>query len=163
MESAPRFVLPPRPTPPDAGSREHERWCRDLTLKYEGGTITSAYGNFVQLWASGELPSATNGKDINRKAYKAKRTNKIGGDEKEVSVPAKTYKKYPSQRASQAAGGEVITFDTRDGIFTARMTGDIQHLIKQIASDLTQQYMEFTLYSARGADYGPFVPLTILS
>lgn len=163
MESTPRFILPPRPTPPDAGSKEHERWCRDLTLKYEGGSITSAYGNFVQLWASGELPSATKAKDINRKQYSAKRTNKIGGDEKTVNVPAKTYKKYPSLPASQAAGGEVITFDTRDGIFTARLTGDIQFLIKEIASNLSQQYMEFTLYSPRGADYGPFVPFTILS
>ncbi len=163
MESSPRFILPPRPTPPDAGSKEHERWCRDLTLKYEGGSITSAYGNFVQLWASGELPSATKGKDINRKAYTAKRQNKIGGDVKEVKVDAKIYKKYPSQRSSQAAAGEVITFDTRDGIFTARMTGDIQHLIKEIASNLSQQYMDFTVYSSRGADYGPFVPFTLLS
>lgn len=87
----------------------------------------------------------------------------MGGDVKEVKVDAKIYKKYPSQRSSQAAAGEVITFDTRDGIFTARMTGDIQHLIKEIASNLSQQYMDFTVYSSRGADYGPFVPFTLLS
>ena len=163
MESESRIILPPRPTPPEAGSRDHERWCRDLTLKYEGGTITSAYGNFVQLWASGELPSATNPRNIDRSAYTARRTNTIGGEQKTVTVPAATYKKYPSLRSSQASGGEVVTFDTRDGIFTARMTGDIQHLIAHIATDLSQQYMEFTLYSARGADYGPFVPFTIVS
>ena len=163
MESTPRIILPPRPTPPAADSKEHERWCRESTINYDGGSITSAYGNFVQLWASGELPGATIPENIDRKAYTAKRTNKIGGTEKSVSVPAKTYKKYPSLRSSQAAGGEVVTFDTRDGIFTARMNGDIQSLIAEIAKDRMQQYMEFTLYSSRGARYGEFTPLTILS
>ena len=163
MDSSPRFILPPRPTPPAADSKEHERWAREMTLNYDGGSITSSYGNFVQLWGAGELPSATNGKDIDRASYTAKRQNKIGGAIKEVKVPQKTYKKYPSLRSSQAAGGEVITFDTRDGIFTARMTGDIQSLIKEIAKNLSQQYMSFTLYSQHGARYGEFQPFTILS
>lgn len=134
-----------------------------MTMNYENGSITSAYGNFVQLWGSGEFPSAVVGKDIDRAAYTAKRQNKIDGPEKEVKVPQKTYKKYPSQRSSQASGGEVVTFDTRDGIFTARMHGDIQWLIKEIAKTRMQQYMSFTLYSPSGARYGEFTPLTILS
>ena len=163
MESTPRFILPPRPQPPAADSKEHERWARESTINYEGGSITSAYGNFVQLWGSGELPAAGIPKNVDRKAYTAKRQNKIGGSTKEVKVGAKTYKKYPSLRSSQSAGGEVVTFDTRDGIFTARMTGDIQSLIAEIAKDRMQQYMSFTLYSPNGARYGEFTPLTILS
>ena len=64
MEASPYFILPPRPTPPDAGTEEHERWCRDSSIVYENGSLTSAYGNWVQLWAAGELPAATIGKDV---------------------------------------------------------------------------------------------------
>jgi hypothetical protein len=56
----------------------------------------------VQLWGSGELPAATIPENIDRKAYTAKRKNKIGGEEKSVSVPAQTYKKYPSLRSQLA-------------------------------------------------------------
>jgi hypothetical protein len=161
MESSPRFILPPRPQPPEAGTEEHERWCRDSSIVYENGSLTSAYGNWVQLWAAGELPAATIGKDVSRASYTAKRTNKIGGTEKSVTVPASTYKKYPKQNSSSAAAGEVFTFVTDDGDFTARVTGDIQHVVKEIAANRSQQYITFTMYSNRGAQYGPFTPLVI--
>lgn len=162
MEAAPRFVLPPRPSPPDAGTDEHDRWCRDLTITYDGGTLTSAYGNIVQTWAPGDLPNAIKPKEINRASYEAKRQNKIGGDIKTVKVPAGTYKKYPSMNGSQAAGGELFTFDTRDGIFSARVTGDIQALVAHIAGSRMQQFQEFTVYSGSGAIYGPFTPVVLI-
>ena len=161
MEASPYFILPPRPTPPEAGTEKHERWCRESSLVFDGGSMTSAYGNWVQLYASGELPSATIGKDVDRAGYTAKRTNKIGGTEKSVTVPAGQYKRYPKQNSSLAAGGEVFTFVTDDGDFTARVHGDIQHVIKEIAANRTQQYITFTMYSNRGAQYGPFTPMVI--
>lgn len=162
-EATPRFVLPPRPTPPNEGTDEHERWCRDQSIAYDGGTITTAYGNIAQVWGPGEIPAVTVGKDINRKQYTAKRRLNYQDDAVDVNVPAKTYKKYPRHNSSLAAAGEVFTFATDDGDFTARITGDIQYLIKWVTENRMQQYINFTIYSNRGASYGPFTKMTLVS
>jgi len=161
MESTPRFVLPPRPTPPDEGTKEHERWCRESSISYEGGSLTTAYGNIVQVWGPGETPLATMGVDVNRKSYEAKRTNKIGGTEKTIKVDAKTYKKYPKVNSGLAAGGEVYTFVTSEGDFTARVTGDVQDLVKQLTEQRLQQYISFSFHTGSGAKYGEFTPLAV--
>lgn len=158
MESSLNRALPPRPQPPEAGTEEHERWCRDSSIVFAKGSLTSAYGNWVQLWAAGELPNAITPTNVDRASYTAKRTNKIGGATKDVNVPASTYKKYPKRNSSSAAGGEVFTFVTDDGDFTARVSGDIQHVVEEIANSRGQQYIGFTMYSNRGAAYGPFTP-----
>ena len=163
MDVAPAFVLPPRPQPPAADTKEHEMWCRMQSVNYNGGSITTAYGNIVQTWGPGETPQVCIGTDVNRASYSAKRTNKIGGETKTVNVSAKTYKKYPKRTSAGAAGGEPFTFVTRDGIFTARVSGDIQSLVQYLCSVRMQQYQEFTVWSSTGAKYGPFTPLTILS
>ena len=161
MTPEPRFVLPPRPTPPDAGTDTHELWCRDQSIAYTGGTITTAYGNIAQVWGSGEIPVASVPTNIDRKQYTAKRRLKYDDPIKEVNVPAKTYKKYPRHNSSSAAAGEVFTFATDDGDFTARVTGDIQDLITWVVSNRLQQYVNFTIYSNRGASYGPFTKLNL--
>jgi hypothetical protein len=161
MESTPRVVLPPRPTPPEPDTTEHERWCREESIVYEGGSFTTAYGNLVQTWAPGELPAAHIGKDVNRKQYTARRANKIGDEKKTINVAAKTYQKYPSKRGGLAAAGRLFTVDSDDGIFSARVTGDIQLLISWIVTHRMQQFQGFTLYSADGAQYGPFTPFAV--
>tara|TARA_B100000459_G_C8575047_1_gene200504 strand:- start:742 stop:1233 length:492 start_codon:yes stop_codon:yes gene_type:complete len=161
MEATPKFVLPPRPTPPEPNTKEHDRWCREEAIVYEGGSFTTAYGNLVQTWGAGELPAAHIPTNVDRKQYTATRTNKIGGDSQQVNVPASTYKKYPGKNGGNAAAGELFTVDSDDGIFTARVTGDIQLLIAWIVTHRMQQYQGFTLYSGRGKQYGPFTPITI--
>jgi len=153
--------LPPRPSLPDPDTKEHERWCREEALLYEGGTFTTAYGNLAQLWAPGELPSSTKYKVITRASYTANRTNKIGGSSKKVEVGAKDYLKYPSKRGGSAAAGAAFTVVAEDGTFTARVTGDIQTLIKWITEHRMQQFQAFTLYSGSGAQYGPFTPFAL--
>lgn len=161
MEAAPRFVLPPRPSVPEPDTKEHERWCREEALLYKGGSFTTAYGNLAQMWAPGELPASHDYEVITRASYTAKRTNKIGGDTKTITVGAKDYLKYPSKRGGSAAAGEAFTVVAEDGIFTARVTGDIQDLVKWITEHRMQQFQAFTLYSGRGAQYGPFAPFAI--
>ena len=161
MESTPRFVLPPRPSLPDPDTKEHERWCREESLVYEDGSFTTAYGNLAQLWAPGELPAATIPKTITRASYTAKRTNTIGGEVVDVTVKAKDYLKYPSKRGGSAAAGYPFTVVAEDGTFTARVTGDIQTLIKWIAEHRMQQFQAFTLYSYTGSQYGPFTPFAL--
>ena len=164
MEATPRFVLPPRPTPPDADSKEHERWCRMASVSYDGGSFTTAYGNLAQVWGAGEVDGVCAGMEtVNRASYSAKRTNKIGGDTKTINVPASTYKAYPKVNAGLAAGGREFTFVTAEGDFTARVTGDVQSLIAQLCKTKMQQYITFHVHTDRGAKYGPFTPLTILS
>jgi len=163
MEAAPRFVLPPRPSLPEPDTKEHERWCREESLLYAGGSFTTAYGNLAQLWAPGELPASHIPKTITRKSYTANRTNTIGGTSKKIEVNAKDYLKYPSQRSGNAAAGEAFTVVADEGTFTARVTGDIQDLISWIVQHRMQQFQGFTLYSSSGAQYGPFTPLAINS
>lgn len=162
MEATPRFVVPPRPTPPAAGTKEHERWCRDATVSYDGGSITTAYGNLVQVWSPGEVDAVCQGmKQVNRASYEAKRQNVIGGDEKTVKVSGSTYKAFPRVNGGLAAGGKPFTFVTSDGDFTARVSGDVQALIAHLCGLKMQQYITFYVHTDRGAKYGPFNPLTL--
>ena len=157
----PRVPITPRPTPPSEGSEAHYLWCRDQSIAYEGGTLTTAYGNIIQVWGPGEQPSATQSKDINRRQYSSQRRLNYQDDPTTVNVPARTYKKYPRKNSSGAAAGQIFTFVTAEGDFTARVTGDIQHLIDWVTESRPQQYINFTIYSPRNAKYGPFYTQTL--
>ena len=45
----PRFVT--RPTPPAINTPEYDRWTKESSLAFPGGTITSSYGNLIQTLA----------------------------------------------------------------------------------------------------------------
>ena len=153
-EVAPMFST--RPDPPDAGSDQEDRWAKDATIAFDGGYIKSAYGNLIQTWNLASVLDSCSSSDVNRAAYTANRTLTIGGTSKTVNVSASTYKKYNRRNGSQAAGGEVFTFVTDIGEYTARCSGDIQTIVKWICDNKSKQYGTLEIFSGRGAAYGPF-------
>lgn len=131
-------------------------WRKESAITYDGGYISATYGNLVQTFNLGQSLAACASKDVNRVSYTADRTNTIGGSSKKVNVPAKTYKKYNRKNSSLAAGGVPYTFVTDIGSYTARVGGDVQSCIKWICDNRNSMYGTLTVYSGRGAQYGPF-------
>ena len=155
MEAPPRFAE--RPTIPDAGSEEEKRWSKMSTITYDGGYIRSQYGNFVQTWnVAGQNLTCSSATQVTRSAYTASRTNKIGGASTSVSVPSSTYTKYARKNGSGAAGGDPFYFQTDIGGYSVRVGGDIQTLISYICANTNTQFGTLTIFSNRGAIYGPF-------
>ena len=155
MEPEVRFAE--RPTIPEAGSDEEKRWSKMSTITYNGGYIRSQYGNFVQTWnVAGQNLVCSSAEQVTRAAYSATRTNTIGGESTTVSVPSSTYTKYARKNGSGAAGGDPFYFQTDVGGYSVRVGGDIQTLIGYICENTSSQFGTLTVYSNRGAIYGPF-------
>ena len=150
-----------RPAVPDTDSDEDMMWRKEAAITYDGGYISATYGNLAQTFNLGQSLAACTSKTINRKAYTADRTNTIGGDSKKVTVGAGTYRKYNRKNGSLAAGGEPFTFVTDIGEYTARVGGDVQDCIKWICDNRSQMFGTLTVYSGRGAQYGPFAQTSI--
>lgn len=154
VEAQPRFAT--RPEPPAAGSEEEDRWARESTIVFDGGYIKSAYGNLVQTWNVGSLLDPCAAIDVNRKAYSVERTLSIGMGSKTVNYSAATYKRFPRRNSSSAAGGEIWTFVTDIGKYTARVSGDVQTVTQWICDNQNVQYGTLEVYTNRNAFYGTF-------
>lgn len=150
-----------RPNPPATDSDEDKMWRKESAITFEGGYISATYGNLIQTFNLGQSLAACSSKDISRKAYTASRTNKIGGTSKTVNVPASTYKKFPRKNGSLAAGGVPYTFVTDIGTYVARIGGDVETTVKWICDNRNTMYGTLTIYTDRGAQYGPFAQTTI--
>lgn len=157
MTATPLFATPP--TPPAAGSAEEKRWAKDSSISWNGGSMTAAYGNLAQTFSLSALQTVCAGSiDVQRSGYTTTRTNTIGGSSKSVTVPSTTYKRYPKHNASLAAAGEAFRIVTPLGEYTARVTGDIQDFVAYLCANSSALYGTITVYSGRGAEYGPFSP-----
>ena len=149
-------MLVDRPAVPDFDSDEDKMWRKDRTLTYANGYIVAKYGDLVQTFNIGQLGSGCLSVDVPRKSYVAQRTNVIGGETKSITYPSRTYKRFNRRNASLASAGNPFTFITDIGLFEARVTGDIQHLITFICDNRTSLYGPITLLSPTSAEYGPF-------
>ena len=145
-----------RPTVPDAGTELEDRWAKESTIAYEGGYIKSAYGNLVQTWNLESLTTTCSAISVDRKSYSVNRTLTIGGPSATVNYAAKSYNRYPRRNGGGAAGGEAMTFVTDIGQYTARVSGDVQTLIKWVCDNKDKQFGTLEIYTNRGAFYGPF-------
>ena len=155
MESvAPMFA--DRPSPPDPNTDEDKMWRKEAAITYEGGYIVATYGNLAQTWNLGNTSAACSSVDVTRRSYTVQRTNTIGGATTSVSFPATTYRRYPRVNASVAAGGEEFTFVTDIGEYTARVGGDVQTVVDWICSNRSALYGTLSIFTNRGAQYGPF-------
>ena len=154
-------VLVSRPSPPEVDSDEDKMWRKESAITFDGGYISATYGNLTQTWNLGGSLGGCASVDVERAGYTANRANKIGGDVKKVTVSAGTYKRFPRKNGSLAAGGQPFTFVTDIGVFTARVGGDVETCIQWICDNRTNLFGTLTIYSDRGAQYGPFGTTTI--
>ena len=145
-----------RPAVPETDSDEDMVWRKESAITFDGGYISATYGNLVQTWNLGQSLSTCSGVDVQRSAYTAKRANKIGDPKVDVSVPSSTYKRFPRKNGSLAAGGLPYTFVTDIGTYTARIGGDVETCVQWICDNRNTMYGTLTIYTNRGAQYGPF-------
>ena len=141
---------------PETDSDEDMVWRKESAITFDGGYISATYGNLVQTWNLGQSLSTCSGVDVQRSAYTAKRANKIGDPKVDVSVPSSTYKRFPRKNGSLAAGGLPYTFVTDIGTYTARVGGDVETCVQWICDNTNTKYGTLTIYTNRGAQYGPF-------
>ena len=159
--SDPAVYFAQRPTPPATDTDEDKMWRKESAITFQGGYISATYGNLVQTWNLGQSLAACSSVAVNRAAYTATRTNKIGGASQSVNVPASTYNRFPRKNGSLAAGGSAFTFVTDIGSYTARIGGDVETCVKWICDNRNQMYGTLTIFTDRGAQYGPFANNTI--
>ena len=161
LMSDPALYFAERPEPPATDSDTDKLWRKESAITFNGGYISGTYGNLVQTWNLGQSLAACSSVDVDRKAYTVTRTNKIGGTSQSVSVPAATYKRFPRKNGSLAAGGAAYTFVTDIGIYTARIGGDVETVVQWICDNRNSMYGTLTIFSDRGAQYGPFAQSTL--
>ena len=152
----PRFAT--RPDIPVVSNPQYQRWTKQASLTYEGGTLTSAYGNLIQTVALGSLNPICNPptKAVSVKAHA--RTNTIGGTSTNVAAHNYTLSQYPKKNSSAGAAGEPVRVVTSVGEYEARLTGSMEALAKYLCDNGQAIYDPFWVYSPRGAQYGPFTP-----
>ena len=155
-----RFDPGPRPDVPQKESPEDYQWRKESAITYQGGYISATYGNLAQTFDMGKGLGVCSSVEVNRKAYTTSRTNKIGGDSKTVNVPSSTFKRFPRKNGGPAEGGGVYTFQTDVGNYTARVGGDVETAIQWICDNTDNMFGTLTVWTDRGAQYGPFARTT---
>jgi hypothetical protein len=158
MSTDVRFIT--RPNPPQAGTDEYSRWSKEATLNFPGGYLTSSYGNLVQTFGMTSTDACSGViKNVSRKSYS--RVNQIGGDAKTIAATTFSYTAFPKRNAGNAAAGQAITVVTSVGSYTARLGGDLQSFVTWLCGNGTSQlYDNISFFSGRGAEYGPFAPIS---
>ena len=154
MTATPYLVQ--RPEPPTPGSSDDQRWRKEQAISWDGGSITATWGNLVQTWNLDTLNYiCQEAKDVNVTVKAHTRTNKIGGTSSNVSGTTYTKKVYPKKNSSMGAAGEVVRIVTDVGEYTARLTGPMELFAKFACANVSSQFGSITIYSPRGASYGP--------
>ena len=161
MTQTPSVRFATRPDPPAAGSAEDARWAKEASFSYPGGYLTSAYGNLIQTMnIAGDLSACSvTDKTVTVGSHQAVLT--IGQPAINVSAHTYTKKQYNKRNSSAAAAGVPVRVVTEVGEYQARMSGSIQSLVEFICRNTGLLYGPTYIYSAHGAEYGPFNPVPL--
>lgn len=129
--------------------------AREVTINYEGGSLTMVVGNAKHLFGEGNplvsgLPVV---KTVSVKKHT--RTRVIGGPSKEIGIYSYTYNQWPSSGHGQSAGGTPVSmkWEGSQGEWQARVTGPLWKL----GNFLENESPKFVWFQALGGKpYGPF-------
>jgi hypothetical protein len=129
--------------------------AQELKLKYSGGSLAMPLGNMRSLFGDGAVLTLQDGTDYTGTVRAHSRVRVIGGGTSAVTSHSRSYTKWPTSQASNAAAGKVcrMRWEGSDGWWTARYTGaaaDLGSFLKAQAA----KAVEFV--TARGTEYGPF-------
>lgn len=153
----PKFV--PRPDPPAINTEEYTRWTKERSISFKGGTLTAAYGNLVQTWNMDGIGFSCIVDSIDVSVPPATVTRTIGGASTQRAGYQYSKKQFNKKNSSLAAAGKPVRIVTAVGEYTARLSGSMDALVKFICSKPQALYDRIYVYSPRGAEYGPFIPL----
>lgn len=127
----------------------------EVTINYNGGSLTMVVGNAKHLFGEGN-PLVSGEPVVKTVSVKQHtRTRVIGGPSKSIGVYSYTYNQWPSSGHGQAAGGTPITmkWEGSQGSWQARVTGPLWKL----GDFLEQESPKFVWFRALGGKpYGPF-------
>lgn len=156
---SPRIAV--RPNVPAAGTPEHARWRKEMSLSYAGGNLTAAYGNLIQTINFAAIPFSCGSVDtVTVSVGTASPVLTIGQPPTSRRAYTYTKKKYHKKNSSLAAAGEQVRVVTDVGEYTARLTGTMEALATYFCNNSAQLYGDVTVYSPSGAAYS-FTPTIV--
>lgn len=128
----------------------------NITLSYEGGSITLPVGNAKSLFGDdGFELLRPQGEEVTVRKPEHDRVRIIGDPPKKVKETIYTTTKWPRSNRSNNAGGTqiVMTWEGSDGSWIARMTGSASDL----GTFLNNSSPKAVVFSTSGSNYGPFI------
>ena len=130
--------------------------AQDITINYEGGSITMAIGNAKSLFGEDYEDIVGNPETVTTAVKEHQRTRVIGEASTRVTAHNRTYQQWPTSQANGAAGGKqiMIQWDGSEGSWVARVTGAMADLGTYLR---TAAPKVVTFRTSRGTKYGPFV------
>ena len=128
--------------------------AQNITVNYEGGSITMAIGNAKIVFGGSSSIINPNPETETISVKSHSRTRVIGGPSSSVSGFTYTLKQWPRSSSGNAAGGDVvfIRFTGSEGWWTTRVTGSMASLM-DFMKDAQNVTVEFR--TQRGTTYGP--------
>lgn len=130
--------------------------AQDITINYEGGSITMAIGNAKSLFGEDYDDIVGNPETVTTAVKSHQRVRVIGSPASTVSAHNRTYQQWPTSQANNAAAGKqiMIQWDGSEGSWIARVTGAMADLGTYLR---TAAPKVVTFRTSRGTKYGPFV------
>ena len=128
----------------------------NITINYEGGSITMPIGNAKSLFGDDYQDVVGNPETVTTAVKSHQRTRVIGGASSTVSAHNRTYQQWSTSQANNAASGKeiMIQWEGSDGPWVARVTGAMADLGTYLR---TAAPKVVTFRTSRGTKYGPFV------
>ena len=130
--------------------------AQDITINYEGGSITMAIGNAKSLFGEDYEDIVGNPETVTTAVKSHQRVRVIGEAATTVSAHNRTYQQWPTSQANNAAAGKkiMIQWEGSEGSWTARVSGAMADLGTYLR---TAAPKVVTFRTSRGTKYGPFV------
>lgn len=104
--------------------------AREVTINYEGGSLTMVVGNAKHLFGEGNdlVSGGAVAKTVSVKKHT--RVRVIGGASRSIEPYSYTYNQWPSSGHGQSAGGTpvMMTWENSQGSWQARVTGPLWKL-----------------------------------
>ena len=128
----------------------------NITINYDGGSITMPIGNAKSLFGDDYQDVVGNPETVTTAVKSHSRTRVIGQPSSTVSAHSRTYQQWPTSQANNAASGKeiMIQWEGSEGAWVARVTGamaDLGTFLRTAAPKVV------TFRTSRGTKYGPFV------
>lgn len=129
--------------------------AKEITLRYDGGSVSMSRGNAKSIFGSDfkGLNPGPEPKEVSVKSHT--RVNTIGGAATSVAAYSYQFLSWPRGTASNARAGKVIymEWEGSDGDFTGRVTGSMAKACSFFAENTTKT---LGFRTQRGTEYGPF-------
>lgn len=161
MTQTPSVRFATRPDVPGINTSEYDRWTKESSISFDGGSLTAAYGNLIQTLNISGLSFNCNPPTKNVSVPPATVTRTIGGATSQRAGYSYTKKQFNKMNSSLSAGGQPITVVTGVGEYTARLTGSLEAFATFLCDNTSVIYDSVYFFSERGASYGPFNPTSV--